>query len=337
VWAAAGIAGRSWAGFVVKLGMNAADLLRLLTCPICRDSDLGGLNEELPDGVLRCSRCHASYPVRDGIPILLPPGLDTSYIDDEVGHLHQHKRRQADWFDREVAAEFEIARPAGAPLAYQWLMAEKFRRSVAFLPPLAGTTVIDACCGSGMDAEFLARQGAKVIALDISEGCARRARQRAARFDLDYLVVVGDVEHLPIRTGSVDVSYVHDGLHHLTEPMLGVRELARVARSAVSVNEPADALGTQVAVRLGISSNDESAGNRVARLNAEGLCRELQSAGFRVYARRYLMYYKHEPGRVMRLLSRPAVHYVYRWAARLANVALGRWGNKLQVTAVRAG
>ena len=99
----------------------------------------------------------------------------------------------------------------------------------------------------------------------------------------------------------------------------------------------ADALGTQVAVRLGISSNHEGAGNHVARLNAEGVCRELESAGFRVCARRYLMYYKHEPGRVMRLLSRPGVHHVCRWAARLANVALGRWGNKLQVTAVRAG
>jgi ubiquinone/menaquinone biosynthesis C-methylase UbiE/uncharacterized protein YbaR (Trm112 family) len=317
--------------------VSGNDLRDLLTCPVCRDSRLVGLDGHRSDGVLRCSRCGESYPVRGGIPILLPPGLDTSYIDDEVGHLHQHKRRQAAWFDREVAAEFEIARPAGAPLAYQWLMAEKFRRSVAFLPPLAGITVIDACCGSGMDAEFLVRKGARVIALDISEGCASRARVRAQRYGLDYLVVVGDVEHLPVRTGSVDVSYVHDGLHHLTEPMLGVRELARVARRAVSVNEPADALGTQVAVRLGISSNDESAGNRVARLNAEGVRRELQSAGFRVYARRYLMYYKHEPGRVMRLLSRPGVHHMYRWMVWLSNSAIGRWGNKLQVTAVRAG
>jgi uncharacterized protein YbaR (Trm112 family) len=317
--------------------MNAADLLKLLTCPVCRDSDLLGLEGGLADGMLECSRCRATYPVRDGIPILLPPGLDTSHVRDEVDHLYQHKRQQANYFDHAVAVEFEIVRPDGTPLAYQWLMAEKFRRSVALLSPVRGATVVDACCGSGMDAEFLAREGAKVIALDISEGCARRARQRAERFDLDYLVVVGDVEHLPIRTAAVDVGYVHDGLHHLTDPMLGVRELARVASRAVSVNEPADALGTQVAVRLGISSNHEGAGNHVARLNAEGVCRELQSAGFRVSARRYLMYYKHEPGRLMRLLSRPGAHHVYRWAARLANVALGRWGNKLQVTAIRAG
>jgi ubiquinone/menaquinone biosynthesis C-methylase UbiE/uncharacterized protein YbaR (Trm112 family) len=313
-----------------------ADLLQLLTCPVCRDSELRGLEGELTDGTLECCRCGASYPVRGGIPILLPPGLDTSCIHDDVDDLCRHKRQQADYFDREVAAEFEISRPQGAPLAYQWLMAEKFRRSTELLPSLHGATVLDVCCGSGMDAEFLARRGARVIALDISEGCAARALERARRHGLDYLVVVGDVEHLPLRRGGVDISRVHDGLHHLSDPMLGLQELARVARHAVSVNEPADALGTQVAVRLGIATNREGAGNRVARARAEEVCRELRSAGFQPTTRRYLMYYKHQPGSVMRLLSRPGVHRVYRWMVGLSNSAIGRWGNKLQVTAIRA-
>lgn len=317
--------------------MNAASLLQLLTCPVCRDSDLLGLDEPLADGMLTCSRCGASYPVRGGTPILLPPNFDDSQVHDELDDLQEHKRRQAGYFDRELAGEFEISRPHGAPLAYRWLIGEKLRRSVDMLPPLRGATVIDACCGSGMDAEFLAREGARVIALDISEGCAGRARRRAERYGLDYLVVVGDIEHLPVRSGAAEVSYVHDGLHHLADPMLGVRELARVARCAVSVNEPADALGTQLAVCLGISSNRESAGNRVARLCAEDVRRELRLAGFEPRARRYLMYYRHEPGRVMHFASRPGVHRLYRWAVGLANLAIGRWGNKLQVTAVRPG
>jgi hypothetical protein len=49
------------------------------------------------------------------------------------------------------------------------------------------------------------------------------------------------------------------------------------------------------------------------------------------------MYYKHEPGRVMRFASRPGVYDLYRWAMEMANLGIGRWGNKLQVTAVRAG
>ncbi len=101
--------------------MNASDLLTLLTCPVCRDSDLLGLEGGLADGMLECSRCRATYPVRGGIPILLPSGLDTSHIHDEVDHLCQHKRQQANYFDREVAVEFEIVaprrRPVGLPVA----------------------------------------------------------------------------------------------------------------------------------------------------------------------------------------------------------------------------
>ena len=63
-----------------------ASLLQLLTCPLCRDSRLVGLDGHRSDGVLRCSRCHASYPVRGGIPILPPPGLDPSQVEDELDH-----------------------------------------------------------------------------------------------------------------------------------------------------------------------------------------------------------------------------------------------------------
>lgn len=315
--------------------MKNADLLQLLTCPVCRDSDLMGLDQQLADGVVTCSRCGAPYPVRGGIPVLLPLDFADSHVHDELDHVQEHKRHQADYFDRELAEEFEISRPHGTALAYEWLMAEKFRRSVTLLPPLAGVTVVDACCGSGMEAEFLACQGARVLALDISEGCAVRARKRAERHGLHYLVIVGDIEHLPIRTSAADISYVHDGLHHLADPTVGIRELARVARQAVSVNEPADALGTRVAVGLGISLDREDAGNRVARLRAQDVCRELESARFETRARRYLMYYKHEPGPVMRFLSRPGIHPMYRWVVGMVNLAVGRWGNKLQVTAVR--
>jgi uncharacterized protein YbaR (Trm112 family)/predicted RNA methylase len=315
------------------------DLLELLTCPVCRDSHLMSVDGHAGDAELICSRCGARYPVRDGIPILLPPGFDAVHVHDEIDHMHGqvdgHKHRQAAYFDRGVAEEFEISRPNGAPEAYRWVLAEKFRRSIAGLPDLRGAVVVDACCGSGMDAEMLVRAGARVIAIDISEGCAARARARAQRYGLQYLVVVGDAEHLPVRTASVDVSYVHDGLHHLADPRVGLRELARVARRAISINEPAEAFGTSVAVKLGVALEREDAGNRVARLRTDTVSEVLEAAGFDVRAGRYLMYYKHHPGVVMHFASRPVVRGLYRGAVTLADVAVGRWGNKLQVTAVR--
>jgi ubiquinone/menaquinone biosynthesis C-methylase UbiE/uncharacterized protein YbaR (Trm112 family) len=312
--------------------MITNDLLTLLACPACR-GDLSW--PEARDADIRCTACAATYSVRDGIPILLPPDVETSHIHDEIDHAHAHKHGQADHYDRAVAEEFEITRPHGAPVAYMWLLHEKFRRSVERLPSVRGTTVVDACCGSGMDAEMLARAGGRVIAVDISEGCARRAKARAERFGLDYLAVVGDVEHLPLADRGVDISYVHDGLHHLEDPAIGLRELARVARRAVSINEPADAFGTAVAVRLGLALAREQAGNVVARLRADDTQRELAAAGFDATARRYFMYYKHDPGPAMRLASRPAIHRAYRAGVRASESLFGRWGNKLQVTALR--
>ena len=72
-------------------------------------------------------------------------------------------------------------------------------------------------------------------------------------------------------TRSVDVVYVHDGLHHLDDPLAGLAEMARVARSAVCVSEPARAGITALAVRAGLALEREEAGNRVGRLDAEAV------------------------------------------------------------------
>jgi SAM-dependent methyltransferase len=228
-------------------------------------------------------------------------------------------------------------RPHGTPRAHRWLLTQKLARAAARLPSLRGTTVVDACCGSGMEAEYLARHGARVLAVDISEGAALRARARARRFGLDYLVVVGDVEHLPIRTRAADVAFVHDGLHHLADPLRGVRELARVADQAVSITEPADAALTQLAVRLGIATNQEDAGNEVRRLRPEQVRGELEAAGFSARSERYLMYHGHQPGRTTRLLSRPPLYPAFKAGVVAADLAAGCWGNKLCVTGIRAG
>jgi ubiquinone/menaquinone biosynthesis C-methylase UbiE/uncharacterized protein YbaR (Trm112 family) len=311
------------------------DLMAMLVCPACRAGDLLGLDKDDRFRTLTCTECGAEYEVREGIPLLLPPDFDASKAHDELDHCHKHKHQQAGYFNRGVAEEFEIRRPHGTSRSYRWLITRKLQRSLEALPPMPGTTVVDVCCGSGLEAEFLVRRGARVIAIDISEGAARRAKARAERFGLDYLTVVGDVEHLPVRSRSADIAYVHDGLHHLPDPLVGIRELARVAGRAVSVNEPADARLTQVAVRLGLSSNEEEAGNAVRRLDPEVTGRELEAAGMQVHWERYLMYYRHEPKRVMGLLSRPGIFPVFQQLVEIADLSVGRWGNKLCLVGVR--
>ena len=284
-----------------------------LRCPAC-ESDLQ---------VLTCTACGRVYELRDGVPILV------------VHDAGEHAAAQARWFDEAVDPEWEIERPHGSPRFHRWLLAEKFRRSVTGLD-LRGTSVLAVCAGSGMDAEFLARAGATVVAADISSGAAARTAERVRRFDLHVIPVVADVERLPFADRSVDVVYVHDGLHHLEDPIAGLREMARVARRAVCVSEPAQAAVTRAAVRAGIALEREEAGNRVARLTSADVVRVLAKDGFRVVrAERYGMFYRHEPGWPSRVLSSPGLFQLAKLGFRAANAVFGRFGNKLAVVAVR--
>jgi ubiquinone/menaquinone biosynthesis C-methylase UbiE/uncharacterized protein YbaR (Trm112 family) len=288
-----------------------------LACVLCGS----GLSEE--NGAFRCVGCTATYPIRDGIPILLP---ETSA---------DQKNQQAAFFDENLDDEFEIERPHGSPMLYGWLLAEKFRRSVTDLD-LRTITVLTVCSGSGMDAEFLVRGGARVISSDISLGAARRTRERAQRQGLKLDVVVADAERLPFPDRSIDVVYVHDGLHHLERPLDGLAEMARVARHGVCVTEPARAALTWLAVRVGLALEHEEAGNRVARLTIDEVSATLSDLGFRIVAaERYGMYYRHEPGRAVRVLSHQPLLGLAQISFRVANALAGRLGNKLTVQAVR--
>ena len=297
-------------------------LVRLLVCPACRSTLEWGEQQIL------CTTCRAGYEVDDGIPVLRRT---------ESGGSDNDKNAQATYFD-EVDPEFEIMRPHGSPWLYRWLLAEKFRRSLDALPlPSEHLTAVTVCGGSGMDAEFLARVGARVISTDISLGAAQRTRDRGRRYGFEVLPVVADAEALPLRDRSVDLLYVHDGLHHLGSPEAGVREMLRTSRLAISINEPAQAMATMLAARVGLSEYVEEAGNVIARMDARVIATEVSAAGFEVVKNeRYAMVYRHEPGRAARLLSLPGARALTRTAFRAFNAAAGSLGNKLTLQAVRA-
>jgi glycosyltransferase involved in cell wall biosynthesis/SAM-dependent methyltransferase len=314
-------------------------LRRLLRCPACR----GGI-EWSPDR-LNCTGCRRQFSVADGIPVLLLEESDSNH--DELDHEHSHgghrhssrnelAAKQAAWFDRSVLEAFEISRPHGTPALHAWLLGEKLRRALSGIETVVpGGTALTVCGGSGMDAEYLARAGAMVIASDVSLGAARRAAERARRARLPVLPVVAAVECLPFANRAVDLVLVHDGLHHLENPMDGVAEMTRVADKAVSITEPAKAATTTVAMLLGLADAIEESGNRVARLRPCDLVGALQRDGLRVaFAERYAMYYRHQPGRASRLLSVPG-HLPGATAWRAANTLLARFGNKLTVTGLR--
>jgi ubiquinone/menaquinone biosynthesis C-methylase UbiE/uncharacterized protein YbaR (Trm112 family) len=319
--------------------LDGPSLSKLLACPVCRETTLEQLNGASDDSCgITCATCDVSFPVRNGIPILLPPHLSAATEGNDGADAGGHKHRQALFADTEANSGWEVSRPHGAPALYIWVLEERFRRSIGRLHEmLREATVLTVCGGSGLDAEFLARAGARVVASDISFQASLRARERARRYGLPITPIVADAENLPFADSTFDLVYVHDGLHHLEDPIVGLTEMARVSAHAVSVNEPARAAITSIAVRLGLALDREEAGNRVARVTLSGIVEALDSLGFRaIDAHRYGIYYKHEPGWAMRWLSKPGAFSIATGAVRSMNAAVGRFGNKVSVQAVRA-
>lgn len=296
--------------------------LGMLVCPECQ----GALLVASGDDAISCDACARSFDRVCGVPNL----ADANPVNDS------HKHQQAEFFDA-ADDDWEIARPHGAPSFYAWLLGEKYRRSVAGIRGrLEGASALVVCAGSGMDAEFLARDGARVISSDISPGAVARSVARSSRHDVGLAPLVADVEHLPFPDRSVDWVYVHDGLHHLEDPYCGVDEMARVARRGISITEPADATVTRAATGVRLAEKIEEAGNPVERLDIAALRSRLEAAGFRVvHSSRYAMFYRHRPGAMSRALSVPGVEWMAKLGFLGANGLIGRVGNKLTIQAIR--
>lgn len=256
---------------------------------------------------------------------------------DQAGSAERLKARQADYYDHAIGnREFEINRPHGESRLYQYAMEFKFKRLLDLLGHgLNGFTVLAVCCGSGMDAEFLASAGADVVALDISFGCLRRADERRNRFGARYELIQGDIEHLPFTDAAFDYSFVHDGLHHLADHAPAIREMARVARLGVLVSEPAKAAVTSIPTSLGLLSAREEAGNTVNRVEPSLATELLRESGFdRVRSSRFLLKYGHPPARWWRRLDGGAFP-VGKLAVGIGASVLSPVGNKLVLVAER--
>lgn len=227
---------------------------------------------------------------------------------------------------------FEINRPHGSGRLYNYLIKSKFNKAVKRLPfAIKDLELLDVCCGSGMVSEYYAGQGAEVTGLDYSEEAIARANKRKEKYDFEAQFQTGDAHNLPFRDNSFDIVSIHDGLHHLEDTAKAVKEMARVARKAVVIIEPAKSSLTEISILLGISLRYEGP-DFVYRLTAEETSKWLQAAGIKkISIKRYLMYYPHEPGRVFEFLGLPGLFQLYKLCFFLINKIFGRCGNKIQI------
>ncbi|MFL6240992.1 MAG: class I SAM-dependent methyltransferase [Actinomycetes bacterium] len=98
----------------------------------------------------------------------------------------------------------------------------------AVVPFVTGAVALDAGCGEGYGAELMARTAGDVLALDYDALTAAHVHEAYPTVD----VVRGDLQHLPLGDGSIDVVVCMQVIEHLWDQPGFVAECARVLRPA---------------------------------------------------------------------------------------------------------
>ena len=185
------------------------DLLSFLVCPRCQDPftcepdrAVGG---DVIAGSLRCPRCSIAYPIRDGIPRIMPPS---------VSEEQERTAGAFGWEWRKFSRLHAVER-----------YTEQFLDWIAPLTPDAvrGKIVLDGGCGMGRFPTVVQRLGAaQVVGVDIS--LAVEAARDNTRDLPNVHIVQSDIYNLPLRrdgAGQFDFIYSIGVLHHMPDPEAG--------------------------------------------------------------------------------------------------------------------
>lgn len=170
-------------------------LLEFIVCPECRsDLELAVTTEhdgEIDEGRLTCRSGH-SYPILRGIPRFI----------DGIADAADLRKVYADSFGHQWTT-------------YDWLRdcdADEFYTITDFTPEtLHGKIVLDAGCGGGRIARFVAPECSEFFGFDYSIA-VDKAKQLTDRPNAHF--VQCDVNKHPFRPGLFDIVYSHGVLHH---------------------------------------------------------------------------------------------------------------------------
>jgi SAM-dependent methyltransferase len=99
------------------------------------------------------------------------------------------------------------------------------------LGDVAGKDILELGCGAAQWSIALARLGARPIGIDLSERQLEHARRLIAEAGLDFPLIHGSAEHVPLPDASFDIVFCDHGAMTFADPYRTVPEAARLLRS----------------------------------------------------------------------------------------------------------
>lgn len=96
------------------------------------------------------------------------------------------------------------------------------------LPPMV---IADLGAGEGTISQLMAQRAKKVIAIDNSEKMVEFGSELARKHGIENLEYrLGDLEEVPIKSGTVDLAFLSQALHHARHPERAIAEAWRILK-----------------------------------------------------------------------------------------------------------
>jgi len=145
--------------------------------------------------------------------------------------LSEHAKRNRAYWDEYAPEWVEPGRRswAGEPHWGIWHIPES---ELQILPDVSGLDVIELGCGTAYWSAWVARRGAQVAGIDNSERQLETARQLHREFGLDFPLIHGSAESVPLPDASFDLAFTEYGASIWADPYLWIPEAARLLRQA---------------------------------------------------------------------------------------------------------
>ena len=160
-----------------------------------------------------------TYPIVDGIPVLLPNQISNHV---EIDSLHQDFGSSFDYIDhyQQDAIVFDYFKPfsSGATRHEERRLHEAIQQRVTINQGI----ILDVGCGKGWVADHYTANNWQVISMDIS---LTNPQKVAEKYKSNHQSLVADAFHLPIQPNTIDVIIAAEIMEHVQDPKVFMERL----------------------------------------------------------------------------------------------------------------
>lgn len=194
--------------------MNKNQLYELLLCPQCNRKNLN-FDKELEQ--LYCPNCQTVYPIKNKIPVMLPPTpLDIKII---IKGVEYKAFNYIDHYEKD-ACNFDYLEERIGETGHS---ERRTREYITSIIPDSAKRILDVGCGNAWVANHFTSKAIEVISMDLS---LKNTTNALKIVDNDYhYAIVADSLQLPFKPGSFDLIIASEVIEHVINPKIFINNL----------------------------------------------------------------------------------------------------------------